>query len=471
MAFFDFLRRWFGATENAAPAPADKLQQLNAVAPLKSAMAAAGQAPTQPAQPAERSFVCREAVLNREERIAGYEFSLIRSIQSRLLEKRDLVKRVYDDALLRNLQFSDVNTLLEHRLAFIHLSPTSLDNALIESLPRQNTVLMIAATPEQITDVAALSAPVRRLGELGLKIGWTLRADMPELLPLLGSADFIEIEASAFDGVQLKALFDRLRALRPAPQPPISLVARNVQTHDDFRFCFQCGFDLFLGAFVSSRENWHPPKSEINRVRVLEILNQIRGNAEFDVIANTLKTEPVLTYKLLRYINSAGGGLQREVTAIPQALLVLGRERFYRWLSLLLFDFGTQGYRERVLTEQALARGRLMELLAGQGTLPKSPDHLFMTGMFSLLDVLMNQPLAQVLERISLPEPVRAGLLGDTGPISAALQLARAVESGDAEEIRQAAELCGVDETQVTNASIGVLSWCQQISGTAEPGS
>lgn len=465
MAFFDFLRRWFGPTEETAPLPVDKLQQLNAVAPLKSTIAVAAKEPSP--QPAERSFVCREAVLDRDERIAGYEFSLSRSIQARLLEKREMVKRVYDDALLRNLQFSEVNALLEHRLAFVHLSPASLDNALIESLPRQNTVLMISATPDQFADVESLSASVRRLGELGLKVGWTLRADMPALLPLLASADFIEIEASAFDGVQLKALFDRLRALRPAPQPPISLIARNLQTHDDFRFCFQCGFDLFLGAFVSSRENWHPPKSEINRVRVLEILNQIRGNAEFDTIADTLKTEPLLIYKLLRYINSAGVGLQREVTAIPQALLVLGRERFYRWLSLLLFDFGTQGYRERVLTEQALARGRLMELLAGQGTLPKSPDHLFMTGMFSLLDVLMNQPLAQVIERISLPEPVHAGLLGDAGPISAALRLARAVESGDAEEIRQAAELCGVDEVQVTHASIGALSWCQQISGTA----
>jgi hypothetical protein len=109
-------------------------------------------------------------------------------------------------------------------------------------------------------------------------------------------------------------------------------------------------------------------------------------------------------------------GLMSPVTGLDKALILLGREKFYRWLSLMLFDFKSPGYKERVLTEQALSRAAFLERLAGQGTVPAQADWLFILGLFSNLDLLMAQSMADLLLQAKLPAPVHDALLGEAGP-------------------------------------------------------
>lgn len=433
----------------------DSFQQLNAVAPLKSTNREAnanGHKAT--------SFVCRESVLDRSQRIAGYEFALGHEPQSRMLEKSTLIRRVYDDAMLRNLVPLGVSSLLGSRLAFIRLSLASLQNPLLKSFSNQNVVIMI--TPGQIaeSDLAAIHISLKYLEKNGIRHGWTIDQPRPDLAEFLHRADLIEIDSATLDGIQLKSMSLEFRA----HQSKQKLIASNLQTSDDFNHCFHCGFDYFMGPFVTSRENWHPAKSEINRLRVFEALNLIRTGAEFDAIADSLRTDPILTFKLLRYINSPGIGLQQKINDISQALMMMGRDRFYRWLSLLLFDFNQPGYRELVLNEQSLTRARFMEMLAGKGNVPATGDQLFLTGLFSLLDVMMDRPLADVMKQISLPEVVASALKGEAGEVRNALLLAIAAESVAPDEIAAAAALCGLDAPAVTALMIEALAWSQQVT-------
>jgi c-di-GMP phosphodiesterase len=250
--------------------------------------------------------------------------------------------------------------------------------------------------------------------------------------------------------------------------PPLRLIASELDSFDEFHLCFQGGFDFFHGRFVTSRDHWHPPKSDINRLHVIELLNLVRSGAEFDAIAEKLKLEPVLSYKLLRYINSPAMGLQGRVETMKKALLVLGREKFYRWLSLLLFDIKKPGYRERVLTEQALARGRCLENLSGIGKVPPNQDQLFLLGLFSLLDVLMGQPMSHMLRQAKLPEAVHAALLEEPGPYRDALELAIALEGLDRDELKRCAAASEVEPHQLARSQIDALVWAAQINALAE---
>jgi len=457
---FEMIRRWLGIGSPRSPEPKDAVQGIDTVAPLISApggIAQAGEGET-------HSFVCHEAVLNRNERIDGYEFALRRKLQSRMLKKSALVRRVHDDAMLRNLALFNMSSLLGHRFALIHLSPASLNNPLLESFSNLNVVIMFIAGAAATTDPAAVRANLQRLRQSGVRYGWTLSQPWPEVAEFLPEADFIEVESTAFDGVQLKAMCRNFRAISGSPK----LIASELQASDDFSLCYHCGFDYFMGPFVSSRDNWHPVKSEINHLRVIEVLNLIRAGAEFNTIADCLRTEPVMTFKLLRYVNSPGVGLLQQVDDIPQALLTLGSDRLYRWLSLLLFDFKRTGYRESVLYEQVLARARFLEMLAGQGRVPAAADQLFMTGLFSLLDVMMGQSLSDILKQVSLPEPVAAALKGEPGPIRDALFLAIAVESGTPDEMAAAAAGCDLDATAVIGTMIEALAWSEQLSAVSE---
>ncbi|MBI3479844.1 MAG: HDOD domain-containing protein [Nitrosomonadales bacterium] len=457
---FDSLRRLLGIAAAPSPESPGAFQQLNEVAPLKSA------AKVDPATGANQkySFVCREAVLNRDERIEGYEFALERGLQSRMLEKSALTRRVYDDAMLRNLAPLGVSSLLGHRFAFIHLSPASLKNPLLEAFSRMNVVVMITPGEVAVIDLAEVRADLQRLGKMGIKHGWKLNKSHPEIAEFLTGADFIELEATAFDGLELKTMYRQFRSLPGRPK----LIVSELPTSDDFNLSYHCGFDYFMGSFVSDRNNWQPAKSEINRLRVFEVLNMVRSGVEFGAIADCLRTEPLLTFKLLRYINSPGMGLQQKIDDISQALMVLGLGRFYRWLSLLLFDFTKPSYQERVLNEQVLARARFMEMLAGKGRVPTDPDQVFLTGLFSLLDVMMDQPLENILNQVALPVPVAAALNGEPGEMLDVLMLAVAIESGTPGAMDAAAQQCSLDARSVTGAMVEALAWAHQISAAGE---
>jgi EAL and modified HD-GYP domain-containing signal transduction protein len=453
------IRRLMGNTAEE-PTPQDAFRQLNSVAPLKSRP----KGDSESGNSKQTTFVCREAVLNRKERIAGYEFALGRELQSRMLEKSVLIRRVYDDAMLRNLAPLGISSLLGERFALIRLSVFSLKNPLLKSYANSNTFIMITPGVISETGLAEVRGNLRHLGDNSIKHGWTLDRPRPELAEFLQEADIIEIEAATLDGIQIKSMCQEFRSAKGGKK----LIASALQTSDDFNLCFNCGFDYFMGPFVSSRENWHPAKSEINRLRVFEALNMIRTGAEFDAISDCLRTDPVLTYKLLRYINSPGIGLQQKINELSQALLILGRDRFYRWLSLLLFDFNQPGYRELVLNEQALTRARFMEMLAGQGRVPAAADQLFITGLFSLLDVMMEQPLNDILKKVSLPEAVSSALKGEPGAMRDALLLGVTVETNDQEAMATAAEQCGLDAATVSGLMIEALAWSQQLISASE---
>lgn len=444
-----------------ADAPSD-FERLNAVAPLKVADEAA---------PERRSFVCREAVLDRQEKIAGYEFSLSERLQSRLHEKSALLRRIYDDALLRNLTLHDIQPLLGTRIAFVHLSPASLANPLLERLSPACTVLVLdvgAAEefPEELVEALA------RQKERGMRIGWLLRTPLPAPVPpVLAKADMVQIDALTFDGLQIRSLLREISGQRAPGQPRAAraaFVACNLATFDDFNLCFNSGFDYFQGAFVTSRENWQAPKSDIDRLRFITLLNHVRKGADYKTIAEEMRPEPVLTFKLLRYLNSPLLGLQKTITSVSQALVVIGRDKFYRWLSLLLFSVREQGYRERILAEQALTRARFLENLAGQGRVPDDANDLFLLGLFSLLDLLLGQPLPGILARVQLTGALKQALLGAPSAWRDALDLAIAYEGSDEARLADAAARCGVDAGQVSEAALDALGWTREITSLQE---
>lgn len=413
------------------------------------------------------SFICREPLLDRKERIAGYQFSMPEEVEQRLQTDFEFLPRIYDDAVLRNLTALGDEALLGPRFAFVRLAPESLDNPRIHQLPTTNTVLMLA--PVRKEPVAeAIQPQLVALRQAGYTHGWLLRqpqvTQFPRLPELAAAADYVQIDASGFTGMDLKEMLKTIAALRPAGLPKLRLIAGGLNSFDEFNLYFRAGLDLFLGRFVTQRENWHPPASNINRVRVFTLLNLLRSETEVGAIAEELKHDPVLAFKLLRYINSPLMGLMSPVTGLDKALILLGREKFYRWLSLMLFDFKSPGYKERVLTEQALSRAAFLERLAGQGTVPAQADWLFILGLFSNLDLLMGQAMADLLQQAKLPAPVHDALLGEAGPFGDALQLAIAAEGQSPIELQRHAAQCGLHALPVSQCAMQSLAWAHEIS-------
>lgn len=434
-------------------------RQLNHLAPLAEQACDSGTGINPASSGGVNSIVCREAVLNHGQRVAGYEFRLNKAKRNRIRHSADSIHRLYDEVLIRNLLMMDVGRLLGHRMAFIPLSSDFLENVLIEQLPASNTVLVLECDSECAANTQPILQRLQKLRSLGFRIGLANYRENPEIQALLDIAEYMLIDVSD------RPLPDITTEINAISRNAFSkkLVAQDIESLEMLQVCRKLPFSFFQGSFVTRREKWEKPRADAGRLKVLEIMNQVQRNAETSEIAALFRQDPILSYKILRYINSPAGGLSQPASTIEQALLILGQQQLYRWLTLLLFVSGNVEELDAALMENALVRARLTELLGTEKFGAAHKDDLFVTGMFSLLDVLLQVPMEQALENMKLPEAVSQALIAREGPLAPYLELAEACEEFDAKKIAQLSSKLGLDVDRVNIHHIDALVWTQNL--------
>ncbi|MDR0737383.1 MAG: HDOD domain-containing protein [Zoogloeaceae bacterium] len=480
-----FLRNLFGMSSEEARLPAaathvpESGEAASVASPVRSVQSARLPAEVLQAQETKEAglpaFVCREALLGRDQKIVGYEFSHPRRLQSRIMEKRARVRQFYDDVLLRHLAGLRLESFLGERLALLGIAPVSLAHPMLTYLPKANMALALhleagealpqgEALAKMKTDIEALRAQGMRIG---LKWQGQWMADTAEAESfwqrIKTGLDFIQLDWPEFAA---GAQTDRLNWLlaHARQEASLRLMACGLATPDDFRQCYRLGFDLFHGTFISNRESGKVTKDAANRLRILQLMNGLRKDEETRWLTRELQQDPVLSYRLLRYVNTAAFGMPRQIETIGQAVTILGRNNLYRWLSSLLFKVSDPGYYEWALAEQALARAALMERLRRPEDVDMTPDALFLTGLFSLLDKLMDEPLETLTQKILVPPPVSAALTRREGLLAQYLELAEACERMNPEDIAQHAARLGLTDRAVTLATFDALAWAHEMT-------
>jgi EAL and modified HD-GYP domain-containing signal transduction protein len=415
-----------------------------------------------PLEQTSHSIVRREAVLGSNQRVAGYAFSLVYKANPRVLASSTSIQRLYDKVLLRNLHVMGVRRLLEHRLAFVDVSASSLEMPFVEEMPPQGTVYVLGTNAGL---GAHHEACLDRLKALGFRIGLRVAgAHTADSVPFLEQMNFLLIDVGNSDIPSIK---DQMTvAIRRAPK--IKFVATNIHTLEEYQACARLPFAFYQGGFVTSREKLDAPVMDAGRVRILELLNKLRGDAEVAELAALIKQNLALAYKLLRYINSPGMGLVHTIVTPEQALVVLGRQNLYRWLTILLFTSGKASGLDWAVMENALIRARLAELIAlkAKKLSADERDELFVAGMFSLLDVVLSTPLDKVLRQVKLPAPVSDALLQQQGKYAPYLALAIACEESDDANIATLAQAVGLDVWRVNAYHLDAMLWAQQVGNT-----
>jgi EAL and modified HD-GYP domain-containing signal transduction protein len=169
-----------------------------------------------------------------------------------------------------------------------------------------------------------------------------------------------------------------------------------------------------------------------SRALSLKLMQRVAADADTCEIEAIFRQDPVLAYHLLRLVNSLGGGVGRPVSSFSQAILILGRQQLKRWLNLMLFAASRDDYRSAMLLARAAVRARSMELLAKAGGYDRSVQELaFMTGMFSLLEILFGLSLTEVLQPLKLNDSLTAAVLRHAGDLGMLLQLVECAEHAD----------------------------------------
>jgi HDOD domain len=211
-----------------------------------------------------------------------------------------------------------------------------------------------------------------------------------------------------------------------------------------------------------------------SRARALQLLQLVADDADTLALEDIFRQDAVLSYQLLRLVNSVALGGQRHIASFAQAILILGREPLRRWLHLLLFSARDDDPRSHLLAAHVALRARGMELLAQEAGFDRSTQDLaFMAGMFSLLDVLFGQALPTVLAPLKLDPELRSALLGQEGELGHLMHSWMAVERGDAPTLRDALTRWGLSAGRHNSVLLQACLWVCRLThdtGTSSHG-
>ena len=412
------VRALFGSGSQPAGAPPP------GPASAQPAVASPAGAPRQAAEAEPEtgmSFGVRRPLLDRKGSVAGFEFSLPEALANRARQQGDLTALAAHCLAM----FSGMRQAIAAGQVAVAALPVSVLGR-PRVLPQVPVGAMIAITDEpDIDGIAAIAAMRSR----GVRVGAT-RAELP-------GAQFLLVDASPLDS----QAFARLAESARQDVPERALVVVGLPDIDAVEAALAGPAELAAGRLdrrqAPRRQDALPPQVR----RVSALMNQVLRNADLKLIADELRADVGLSYQLLRHVNSAWLGLPRPAQSVDDAVMLIGRDGLFRWLTLMLMSRADSRPTSRALQEIALARGRLMELLAQKLSLPSTP--LFTTGLLSLLDVMLRADMADALEPLHLPAPAVQALVGGEGPWQPVLELARALERRDLESAETLAEPFG----------------------------
>jgi EAL and modified HD-GYP domain-containing signal transduction protein len=294
--------------------------------------------------------------------------------------------------------------------------------------------------------------------------GYTLALDdfvhAPEYKPLLELAKIVKVD------VLNQSEQDLARVVAQLKPYDVRLLAERVETSEVRDTCKRLGFTLFQGYYFSRPQIVSHRELSVDQTTMLRLMNLLDDHGAGDAqIEEAFRSDPSLSYKLLRIANSAAFA-GREVQSIGYALRLVGRGVLHRWLTLLLVSsVASRNGIAHELVQSALMRARLCELSGQASGRRADMGPLFLVGLFSLLDALLRMPMAGILDRMNIDLAVRDALLTRSGPYAAVLQLVEAQERGDWLAVGDAAKAAGVPLSELPVMYRDALGWAAERMG------
>ena len=229
----------------------------------------------------------------------------------------------------------------------------------------------------------------------------------------------------------------------------------------DMRTAFERGAEAVLGwpidDAIGARSARAPPGSRPDLQVITELIHRVNAQEPIDRLELTLKRDPALAFKLLRYINSPAFGLRVEISSFRHAIMMLGYERLKRWLALLLAT-ASKDPDMRPVMFAAVRRGLLMEeLMRGSGD-EEMRNEMFICGVFSLLDRMFQKPFSELIGKLPVPLRVHQALVEGSGPFQPYIELVRAIESASLSDFRECADKLMMSVAEINRAQLRALA-------------
>lgn len=275
--------------------------------------------------------------------------------------------------------------------------------------------------------------------------------------PLISLVDIVKVDVLHMEREEVTRLVDELKGFGGL------LLAEKVEDHAMFELTRDLGFDLFQGFFFSKPATISGKKLSANEISKLELLRELE-KSHFDpqTFSQIIQRDVAVSYRLLSSINSPGMGLLHRIQSISHAVRLLGERRVRQWLRVLIMADFASNSKNRELVQLSTTRAFFLLELANACNPPFEQDSMFLLGLFSLLDTILNQDMAQALSHLCLDSAMEGTLLGENTEARNWLDLAIAYEQGEWETVDELVEKLDISRFLVASASNKALNQSSQ---------
>lgn len=350
--------------------------------------------------------------------------------------------------LVQSPQFAE----FDHRLPWFF--PAESNCSSLQEMGERSVIVFQAEAPSE--DKEAQATEESQLRQANQKLA--LATSPGVKLPANGTWDYLLFGASHARSLPPYTL------LGIASRSIVAITDLSSQNDRDWSLANAC--TLSTSEFLLIRSPTQN-KADMTRMKLLKLLTMIDGDANTGDLEQIFREESKLSYSLLRLVNSAAMAPRSPITSFGQAINLLGRRQLQRWLQLLVYSDPNNGQHPTPLLQKAAARGRLIELLMPKlgldPAIENAGDMAFMIGTFSLLDVLLNMSMADILNQLPLLEVAQQALGTHSGPFGRLLAAIDAAERRQLDAAARQLDQLGIDAESYLDAQLSAISWAAKI--------
>lgn len=397
--------------------------------------------------------LARQPIFDADLHVIGYEL-LYRSNEDSTSYDGSDPDQASSEMVMAGLD-AGIKMLAENRLAFINFTEKLILSEAATILPASNLVVEILESTSSNDEVLHSCRKLKRQG-------YTLSLDdfiySKESAAFLELADIVKIDFLNRDMEDIKRDVEII-----ARFPHIRLLAEKVETREVFELAKGLNFAYFQGYFFSKPVIFSKKKLTPVRANQLRLIRYAMDPmVDYKKLASVILNDAVLSYRILRLVNSAYYGLEYKVKNIRHALAILGIRNIRRYVTLLTINRMTDEKPEELI-KISLIRGRVLEALAGLTGMRRSRDELFMLGLFSLIDVLSDSAMEDILEKINLPHKVSQALASGEGKYTDMLNLVISYEYGDWPRATEIANRYNLSISALYGIYVQAVEWANKI--------
>lgn len=407
----------------------------------------------------EPIFVARQPIFDRNQNIWGYELLFRHSGQAGTAKVTDpdvATAKVIADGFSLAL-----TGMPPGRRTLINFPQNLILRGTAYALPKDVCVVEILETVKATPEIVNAC---KKLKEAGYTLALDDFVGQPGFEEILKIADIVKVEIL---GQPTANIIKISQALKKGGS---KLLAEKIEDQKAYQLTKSLGYEYFQGYFFSKPEIIPGRKISANQLSKMRLLQALtREEAETKELAQIIEGDLSLSYRLLRFMNSAAFGLAKTLTSVEQAVALLGRRPLKQWIMVVSLSDLAPTPRAEELSFQSIQRGRFLETLAMAMPRPVMPkETAFLLGLFSKLDALLNQPMEQILNDLPLDADIKSALAGEQNPARRLLDFLDAVEAGAWDTTVEALASYGVKQDEAAVLYAKSTSWTQKILGQSK---